>query len=176
MRQLCAALAVVLGLGLVACSDEGADRSSSDIADTLADGMRTDLVGVASDEEAECLADGVTAEFTEAELIDLGLLTKAGKYGSAGGELDAGDADRFADIQLDCIPGPEHFVRQLEMFGGAQFTALQRRELVTCLDKVITPEQAKAALVSGLTGESVAKSEQPDQKKVRGCARKAAKD
>ena len=114
MKKTLAGLSVML-LTLTACGDGGADEQEA--KDNLkASFTEDDSLGAATEEQAECVANGMVDELGVETLQEYNILDEDLAYNEDPGEVEMSedDADKASTVVVDCIDLASLFTSEME--------------------------------------------------------------
>ena len=132
----------------------------NDDAETAAKNLRSEIVANSAmasttsitEEQADCVADGMVERIGVDDLRDYDILTKDLKVnqGIENVEMGRGDADALADILIECIDIEALFEKQ---FTAGTTAAALTADQQDCVGKAVTEDVIRKILTSTFQGE-----------------------
>lgn len=129
----------VLALALAACGGSDDEAASKAIADSIMDS--NDETFKVTQEQADCIGDGMVEDIGTDQLVEYGIITEDNKAsdGIESVKMSEDDAKAAADTMQDCADIKE-------IFTGAMGELPE--EAQTCIDEKLTDEVVNEFLVS----------------------------
>ena len=129
----------VLALALAACGGSDDEAASKAIADSIMDS--NDETFEVTQEQADCVGEGMVDDIGTDQLVDYGIITEDNKAadGIETVKMSEGDAQSAADTMQDCADIKE-------IFTGAMGELPE--EAQTCIDEKLTDDVLNEFLVS----------------------------
>lgn len=129
----------VLALALAACGGTDDEAASKAIADSIMDS--NDDTFEVTQEQADCVGEGLVDEIGADQLVEYGIITEDNKAGDGieSVKMSEGDAQAAADTMQDCADIKE-------IFTGAMGELPE--EAQTCIDEKLTDDVLNEFLVS----------------------------
>ncbi|QZY30283.1 hypothetical protein [Nocardioides coralli] len=154
MRIAAAAVTAVLVLGLSGCGSDEEGQAREALATSLL-ASNADGTFEVSQEEADCVADGMVEEIGVDKLIDYGLLTEdleARDESLENQELEQEDADSAATVFVDCVDVQALLTDSIAQGLGGDVDP----ELASCIEERLTDEVVRDFLATVFTGDQAA--------------------
>lgn len=164
-----AALAVVLAMGLSACSGSADERTASEAiaASMLANGA---VMQVADEKEANCVGDGFVSKVGVDKLREYGLLnedlTSTGATASA--RFSEPDAKTAADVMLGCVDVRQRLLDSVSREVGEDPATMD------CVDKALTDESLRGFMITLVLGDELRAQNELVTEELYACLLEAA--
>lgn len=151
MKKMAAVLCAAV-LTLSACGNGDDDKAKENIKTAVMEDEGTDLTGGTkpTEEQADCIADGMVDDVGVEKLQEYELLTEDLKINEDANptDMEEGDADALAGVFVDCIDVEEMFAAQ---FGSAEEEL--PAEAQECVKEAIDEDAMKDGLSASFQGK-----------------------